>query len=425
MINDYKLFHYYTYTDNLYAYIEKLPNKYPTIFSQIYPNIVNFLKIQNCQNLQSAEKLIEEEENQVNKYLNEFYENNELKYFYINQIIRLLGKKIKVSDYKDLFLNIPFEIVDFHIIDIKSSNIEIILEIKSPTTLKLLKKIADETIFQVIKYELFSKLNNFIKGGLIEHALIKLIREGNSIFGKFKNIFDIDCFLNKFKSGYNEKIPSERIEKLKNFKKLKMNYFNKEYKGESTLLIPTNSNSKDWDLAFINKNDEDDIGLCISQISINKSIKKIQNMLNNFSNKKNFIKKKIEKIYGIEISYTYILFILSKKYQNKETLNFLNKYNIPFILFVHDNDIKFLTNKLKPIDKFELTESYSYLKIKKNLINCLDYSNNEIENEIDEDSEGDNNNEIKEEDIESEDDSNQENIDIGDIINNKNLNELI
>ena len=58
LINDYKLFHYYTYTDNLYAYIEKLPNKYPTIFSQIYPNIVNFLKIQNCQNLQSAEKLI-------------------------------------------------------------------------------------------------------------------------------------------------------------------------------------------------------------------------------------------------------------------------------------------------------------------------------------------------------------------------------
>ena len=94
------------------------------------------------------------------------------------------------------------------------------------------------------------------------------------------------------------------------------------------MLIPTNSNSKDWDLAFINKNDEDDIGLCISQISINKSIKKIQNMLTNFSNKKNFIKRKIELILGIKIKSTYILFMISKKNQNQKTINFINKYKI-------------------------------------------------------------------------------------------------
>ena len=140
-------------------------------------------------------------------------------------------------------------------------------------------------------------------------------------------------------------------------------------------------------------------------------------MLTNFSNKKNFIKRKIELILGIKIKSTYILFMISKKNQNQKTINFINKYKIPYIFFDYENDIKFFTNELKTIEIFELGKSYSYLENKENFENIVNYND---------DNEGDYNYyESESEDSESDSDSSQDDINIDDIIRNKNLNEFI
>ena len=51
------------------------------------------------------------------------------------------------------------------------------------------------------------------------------------------------------------------------------------------------SNSKEWDIAFVSKNEEGKIELYLIQISTKKPIKKIQEMLRNFETKKKYIKK--------------------------------------------------------------------------------------------------------------------------------------
>ena len=218
---------------------------------------------------------------------------------------------------------------------------------------------------RIIKSHLFNTLDNYTKGGLIERAIIQIIKNNNSPFGKFENILKIDCFLNKFKDKsyeFNKKERDEKIKKIKYYKELKEKYSNFNYNGENILFIQFLSNAKEWDIAFIIKNDEGKVDLCLIQMSINKDIKKIQEMLTNFINKKIYICTKIKMIYNIRIDYVNILFILSKQFQNKKTLEFLDKFRLPYIYFNNENGTQnFLYQNNSDLTKFVLGVEHHYI----------------------------------------------------------------
>ena len=368
----------FSYTDILYTYIDKLPSKYQVVYSKVYPKITNFIKIENCINLDSANKIMIDEKEEIENDLNGFYPTKEIKEFYINQLIDLTDKSIDLKNSKDLFLNIPFEIFDYY--EIKGEKGKIVLNLKSETAKEVLDDISNNSILQIIKTPLFKKLDNFIKGGLIERAIIQIIKNNKRPFGKFENIISIDCFLNKFKDktyNFTKKEKEEKIIKLKYYLKLKNKYKNFLYEDKPVLFVPFLNNSKEWDIAFLMKNKEGEIELCLIQISINKPIIKIQKMMANFKNKKNYIKKKIKMIYGIKINYVNILFILSKQLQDKKTIHFLNKYNIPYIYFNNKKGIQnFLYKDNSEITDFELGLEYHFTTNKEIIEKCLNYKKN-------------------------------------------------
>ena len=379
----------FSYTDTLYSKIEFLPSKYPHIYSQIYPKITNYIKLQNCSNEDSAQKILKSEYNEIQKELTDFYENDDIKNFYLNQCICFIEKEIDLNKNKSLFLNIPFEIFDFR--EFENEKEKIYLYIKSETGFKNIETISNNSVILMLKHPLFNKLSNYIQGGIVEKAIIQIIKNGNSPFGKFKYLFKIDCFLNVFKKkdyDFTKSEIEEKIKKLKHYKRLKNKYSKIEYKGDQILIIPFNNNSKEWDLAFIIKNEKGNIELCLIQISINKTIKKIQIMLTNFINKQKYIKHKIKEIYGIQIDYTNILFILSKQMQNIETIEFMKKYNIPYIYFNHRKEPFDFRNKDNTyLNKFILSPEHHYQTNKKkfdesltyDISDLLNYDNNDID----------------------------------------------
>ena len=109
----------------------------------------------------------------------------------------------------------------------------------------------------------------------------------------------------------------------------------------------------------------------------------MQIMLKNFENKSKYIFSKIKEIFGINISRINILFILSKKYQNEGTINFMNLYKIPFIYFKYNDDsFFFLNEKFEEIKDFTLGIKYQYIKNKTNFEESLNYTSfNEINDE--------------------------------------------
>jgi len=140
------------------------------------------------------------------------------------------------------------------------------------------------------------------------------------------------------------------------------------------------------DLGFIIGDEDKKQELCMIQISINKTIKKIQVMLKNFENKSKFIISKIKEIFGININSINLLFILSKKYQNEETFNFMNLYKIPFIYFnYYDDTFHFLNKKYEEITYFKhlkLGINHQYIKNKTNFEESLNYKSfNDIKDE--------------------------------------------
>ena len=191
-------------------------------------------------------------------------------------------------------------------------------------------------------------------------------------------ILQNDWFLNKFKNqeyNFNKKEIKEKIKKLKYYNILKEKYQNFIYNNKPILFVPFLTNAKEWDLAFLIKNDNEKIDLCLVQISINKQIKKIQQMIMNFDNKKNYIKKKIKMIYGLKVNYVNILFILCKQYQNENVIHFLDKYIIPYIYFnnTENETEKFLYKNFSVINKFKLGIEYHYETNKNIIDNCLKY----------------------------------------------------
>ena len=382
----------FSFTDTLYSNIEYLPSKYPQIYSIIYPKISNYIKLQNCYDFESAQKLVESEYNEINKDLSEFYENDDIKFFYINQCINIIKKDIDLNNNKTLFMNIPFEIFDFR--EFENEKGKIFLFIKSETGFNVLENISNTSVLSMLKNPQFNKLNNYIQGGIVKRAVIQLIKDGNTPFGEFENYFKIDCFLNIFKKkdyDFPIKELEAKIKKLKHYKKLKDIYSKIEYKGKPILIIPFNNNSKEWDLAFIIKSDNGKIKLCLIQISVNITIKKIQIMLTNFINKQKYITYKIKEIYGIGIESTIILFILSKQLQNLETIEFLKKYDIPFIYFKHNEEpFDFRNRDNSPLKKFKLLPEHHYKTNKDKFDKSLTYKgNNEIQYDNDNDNDYD------------------------------------
>lgn len=410
----------FSFTDTLYTNIEYLPSKYPKIYSKIYPKINNYIKLQNCPDFESAQKILESEYNEIKENLNEFYETDDIIFFYVNQFITLLEKKIDLKKNKTLFLNIPFEIFDF----IELENEKIYLLIKSETGFKTLENISNNSVCSILKNPLFNKLNNYFKEGIIERAVIQLIKNENSPFGEFKLIYEIDCFLNIFKKkDYNFTINEvlEKIKTLKHYKRLKNQYSKIEYKGIPILIIPFYNNSKEWDLSFIIKNENDKKELCLIQISVNKTIKKIQIMLTYFINKQTYIKAKINEIYGIKVDNINILFILSNQIQSLDTIGFLRKYDIPFIFFNHYKEpFDFRDKDNNYLKEFKLLPEHNYQINKDKFDESLTYeANSELEYDDNYYMDMDNNSSYEDEDIYSDD----KNIQLNDIIKNQFIND--
>ena len=378
------------YTDTLYLNIGELPSKYPEIYSNMYPKINNYIKIQNCENVESAQKIMKSEQNEIIEHLSKFYETKEKKYYYINQYLYLINKEIDIKHIRQIFLNIPLEIFDFR--KSKCQEGKIVFQLQSQTARNILEDISNITIFLMTQDSLLNRLNKPIQEFIIKKAIIQMMEKGETPFYKFENVYEIDSFLNSLRFK-DYKCSSEKrkglIKNLKFYKRLKDQYSKVKFDGKPTLIIPFNNKSKEWDLAFIFKNKLGKNELCLIQISVNIYIHKIQDMLTNFMNKIMFIKSKIREIYGIKIDFTNILFILSKQKQNPETIKFLKMYSIPFIFFNHYKGIiEFLNKDKSPLNEFRLLPEHHYESNKDKFENSLEYSSNElisddeVENEV-------------------------------------------
>ena len=104
-------------------------------------------------------------------------------------------------------------------------------------------------------------------------------------------------------------------------------------------------------------------------------------MFTNFMNKIKYIKTKIRIIYKINIDYVNVLFILSKQWQNKNTIDFLNKFDIPYIFINCENkEFNLLNKDLSPLDFFILKNQHHYGSNKNNYERAL--KDNEINDDL-------------------------------------------
>ena len=71
--------------------------------------------IQNCDNHNEARKVIENRKETIINILNNFYKNEIIKNYYLIQTYSISNKIIDLEDTKnkELFYNIPFELLDF------------------------------------------------------------------------------------------------------------------------------------------------------------------------------------------------------------------------------------------------------------------------------------------------------------------------
>ena len=334
---------------NIIHSVRKLPCKYEKYFKLIIPSITNFIKIENCKNEDEVKYLIKQEEEDIKNEIFKFYNNDsQLMSLYLNEISLLINKTISFKNdfIQNLFLYIPLNILDIDILDYNHIQINYSCAISK----KVIDNICSNTIIELIKKPIFMSLNNFIQDGLFEYGIEIILQKNNSIFGEINQTIEFDCILNTFKKKKDYNFSDEEIEsklKLKSIQELKKKFNNFIFGNK--ILIKQKQNGKDWDFGLIQIID-DIINFCPIQVSINKKIKEIQEILRDFQNKNNFMKKKIKEILNIEIINTNILFILLKQFQNRKTLTFLEKYKIPYILFdlhlfcfLNDKEVK-ITN---------------------------------------------------------------------------------
>ena len=413
------------YTNTLYENIGKLPNKYPQYFNEFSPIIENYLKINNCESEENVKQMISFDEEEIEKEIYKFYKNEqEIVNLYLNEILVLIDKPININKefIQNIFLNIPLNVLDIEITE--NNNIKI--KYSSKNAKKVIYKICSSSIINLLPKLHELNIDNFIKGGIFKRGITELFKKEKPIFGKIDEVIEFDRIINSFRNKKNYKFTDEEInnkfKKMKSIKKLKTQYKNFEF--NERIIITQNQNGKDWDIAIIekDKNNNNLIRLCLVLISINKTINEIQIILENFFDKQKYIKKKIKEILNIEINETHILFVLMRKTQNTNTLFFLNEYKIPFIYY--DIDTKsFIDEPIKYINSIKLDEKTLFNK--NNLIwnESLKYNKN---GKIQKNEEAQNNEEEEDEISEQEEEGNNINtnnndkIDISNIIFNKN-----
>ena len=206
---------------------------------------------------------------------------------------------------------------------------------------------------------------------------------GNTFFGKIDNKVKFNCILNYFRSNEEYNFTDSELEQkilaLKDMNKLREKY--KNFSFIKCFIIKQKNKGKDWDMALVMKCKEKEhtiLRLILIQISINKTIKQIINILQFLDRKIKFIKRKIFRIMGININYTHILFIFNSFDTSPLTAIFCKEYEIPFIFF-NPKKNNFISNKNKVINLNDLLIETSYLKHWDKWKECLNYEDNEEE----------------------------------------------
>ncbi len=399
------------YGKTLYGYIEKIPFKYCKQFKNITHSISNLIKLKNCDSEYDALQIVKREENYINNLVINFYEGNKnLRNLYLNKTVLLINKILNINEpyIQNIFKNIPLNIFD---IDIAQNKKKIKISYTSKVAEKVIKKICSESVFDIIHLPIFNEFDNFIKGGLFERTMKEIFISNNSIFGNFEHIINFDCLLNYFPTNktynFTKKQIKDKLNKLKSIKILIKKY--QDFIFTKRLIILNKQKAKDWDFGLIEEVNNN-INFCAIQVSINKTILKIKNMLSNFKNKKKFMKMKIKKILNINIDYTHILFILLRRTQNQETIEFLKKYKIPFIFYDIESN-NFMNYNYENISYFLLNNKTSYVD------NFLNWENSLIEDSMI----NIKNEQESEEEIEEEEESESNNQDI----QNKSIEDII
>lgn len=354
----------YKYTITLYSDLYELPNKYEDVFKSLKPTINNYLKLNNCLNEDEAKNVEIEEEKEVENEIFQFFNNDKDQInLYLNEISILINREINIeTDFiKNIFLHIPLNLFDLEII----SNNTIIIKYSSSIVEKIVYRICSDSIIGLLPKINNLNLDNFVKGGLFERGIKEYINDVEPIFGKIEKVVEFDCILNFFKLtkdyNFNDEEIKTKLKKMKNVKELKQKYQN--FSFNNNIMITQRQNGKDWALSIITKKDDDpkNIDMSLIQIGINKTIEQIQIIMEYFERKLNFIKRKINEILNIDIMNSHILFIFLKETQNGKTLEFLKKYNIPYIFFDLEKKSFVFDNKVK-IKYFKLNDSTFFLK---------------------------------------------------------------
>ena len=411
------------YLNNLYGGLCSLPNKFAEYFNQFYPSITNYIRINNLNDENGKKQYYEEEKESIKKSILEFYNNEELLMkMYLNSIFILVNKKLNINhEYiQNIILNLP---LNYFAMDIIESNI-IKIKYRSKIAKKVFKKLCKEYIIDLLFNLNEFNFEKFIKGGIFELGIRQLILKGYSIFGKIEKKVKFNCILNTFKTkddyAFTEEEIEEKMKTLKSVKDLKEKYENFEF--ENNFIIKQNNNGKNFDLAIVTRyeyNGEKRIRLYLLQISINKKIGDIKNILAFLDNKIKFIKRKLLEILGIQIDDVHFLLIFQHSMTKSDTLSFCLKYKIPFI-FYNNNIHKFITKNLEEINYEKLLKETSFnnnYKFWKNSLND-EYCLIEEDDNCDLATEDIINNDLEDNDIYNADDKKFFN---DDIINNKNF----
>ena len=380
--------HVYKYAKSLYYDINKLPTKYPKYYKCLLPTINNYIKINNCKNEEEAKNILIDEENYIEKEILKFYiDNINLMNLYINEISILIDKEINLNnDYeRNIILNTPLNVFDIEIYD----NYYIKIKYSGENVKNVVNKICCLSIIDLLPNLTNINMDNFIKDGILKRGVKELLIKKLPIFGKIEEVIDFNCILNYFKNNkdyrFNEEELKDKYKRLKILKELKIKY--KTFIFSNKVMITQSQNGKDWHMGIIEK-DVNDVNLCLIQVSVNKTIEQIQNILKYFDKKVIFIKRKIKEILNINIKSIHVLFIFLRQTQNLNTIVFCKKYNIPYIYY--DLDTKnFIFENVEKIVSLKLNNITSYMNNCTKWEESLNYGKkdntfNELGNEIDE-----------------------------------------
>lgn len=325
------------FVNNLYDGIYSLPNKYKECFNYFFPSIINYIKFNNIKEGENIEKFMEEEKNNIKKEIYKFYnDESPLVGLYANQIYYLINKELNIEhEYiKTIAKNIP---LNFFHLDLLGKN-AIKIKYASKIVKKIWKKITKETIIDLLFKLNDLKFENFIKGGIFEKGIIKFISEQKTFFGQIDNKVKLNCILNHFKTNekyiFKDGELQKKIRGLRDVEKLKKKYEN--FKFVKSFIIKHKNNGKDFDAGLVVKRTENGqikLRLFLLQISINKTIKQIKNIMLYLDRKINFIKEKILEILKIQINDIHILFIFNYSTLSQLSSSFCKKYRIPYIFF--------------------------------------------------------------------------------------------